>query len=284
MSKINLMLMYFFAAPVMGGIIAGLDRKINARMQSRIGPPLLQPFFDVGKLFQKETLVVRRSQNFYISYFLFLMIFTGAIFFSGGDLLLMIFAFALAGIFFVLAGFKASSPYSFIGAQRELLQMMAYEPAVLLMAIGMYMVTGSFYVRDIVAFQKPILVFLPGVFLSFIYIFEIKVRKSPFDLSTSHHAHQELIKGITTEFSGRALAMIEISHWYENTLLVGMLYLFWATNPVVGILLALGVFFLGIFVDNTFARFKWQKMLFSSWIVALVFGFLNIVILFLMQT
>ncbi|MVD21715.1 NADH-quinone oxidoreductase subunit H, partial [Vibrio cholerae] len=68
---------------------------------------------------------------------------TGALFFAGSDLLLVIFALTLAAIFFVLAACKASSPYSFVGAQRELIQMMAYEPMVLLTAIGMYMVTKS---------------------------------------------------------------------------------------------------------------------------------------------
>jgi formate hydrogenlyase subunit 4 len=58
--------------------------------------------------------------------------------------------------------------------------------------------------------------FLPGVFLGLVYILGIKFRKSPFDLSMSHHAHQELIKGTVTEFSGKTLAMVEVAHWYEN--------------------------------------------------------------------
>ena len=103
------------------------------------GPPLLQPFYDVIKLWHKENIVVRRSQNFYIFFFLLLVIFTGGLFYAGSDLLLVIFALTLAAIFFVLAAYKASSPYSFIGAERELIQMMAYEPMVLLTAIGMYM-------------------------------------------------------------------------------------------------------------------------------------------------
>ena len=47
----------------------------------------------------------------------------------------------------------------------------------------------------------------------------------------SHHAHQEIVRGITTEFSGPALALIEITHWYENVLLLGMVYLFFGFNP-----------------------------------------------------
>ena len=68
--------------------------------------------------------------------------------------------------------------------------------------------------------------FLPGVFLRLVYILGIKFRKSPFDLSMSHHAHQELIKGTVTEFSGKTLAMVEVAHWYENIFLLGFVYLF----------------------------------------------------------
>ena len=195
-------------------------------MQSRRGPPIFQPFYDVLKLCQKENVVVRRSQNYYIFFFLLLAIFTGGLFFGGADLLLVIFALTLAAIFFVLGAYKASSPYSFIGAERELIQMMAYEPMVLLTAIGMYMVTKSFAVNEIASHPTLLVLMLPGIFLGFLYTLEIKFRKSPFDLSCSHHAHQELVRGITTEFSGRTLAMIEIAHWYESVFLLGWVYLF----------------------------------------------------------
>jgi ech hydrogenase subunit B len=182
----------------------------------------------------------------------------------------------------VLAGYKASSPYSFIGAQRELIQMVAYEPAVILSAVGMYMVTRSFAVADILRFNKPLAMYLPGLLFGFVYIMVIKFRKSPFDLSTSHHAHQELVKGITTEFSGRALALIELAHWYENILVLGFVYLFFADNIVRGIAASLTAYFLIILIDNTFARVKWQAALASAWLVALVLGLGNIMVLFFM--
>ena len=121
-------LLFLVFAPVLGGLIAGFDRKVTARIQGRIGPPLFQPFYDVAKLLQKENLVVRKSQRLYMEFFTILTIFTGTLFFSGGDLLLVIFALTLAGVFFVLGGYKASSPYSVFGAQREVIQMMSYEP------------------------------------------------------------------------------------------------------------------------------------------------------------
>src|SRR5512146_447035 len=179
------LMLYLVAAPVLGGLLAGWDRRISARMQSRQGPPVLQPFYDVCKLWQKENIVVRRSQNFYIFFFLLLVIFTGALFFAGSDLLLVIFALTLAAIFFVLGAYKASSPYSFVGAERELLQMMAYEPMVLLVAVGMYMVTKTFYVHQIASHPNLLVLSLPGLFIGFLYCLEIKFRQSPFDLSSS---------------------------------------------------------------------------------------------------
>jgi len=274
-------LLFVLLAPIAGGLLAGIDRKLTARLQGRIGPPLLQPFYDVGKLFLKENLVVRRSQNLFVEFFLVMTIFTGALMFAGGDFLLVIFALTLAGVFFVLGGFKSSSPYSFVGAQREALQMMSYEPAIMLVAVGMYMVTGSFQIKEIVQYPRALIFDLPGIFLALLFILPIKFRKSPFDLSTSHHAHQEIVKGITTEFSGRTLALIEIAHWYEYVLVLFIGYLFFANNFWWGALLALLIFELVIIVDNAAARVRWQWMLGGTWIVALIAGGLNIIFLML---
>lgn len=279
MNPLLRLVLYLVLAPLVGGLLAGLDRIVSARLQSRQGPPIWQAFYDVSKLWQKENIVVRRSQNYYVLFFLLFVVFTGALFFSGFDLLLVVFALTLAGIFFVLAAYKASSPYSFIGAERELIQMMAYEPMVLLTAVGMYMSAGSFYVNEIAAHASSPIWALPGVFVGFLFTLVIKLRKSPFDLSCSHHAHQELVRGITTEFSGRALAMIEVAHWYENVLLLSWVYLFFAATPAFGLAAALGVFLFVILVDNTFARLKWQMAIKSAWGVTLVLGFGNIVAL-----
>jgi len=270
---------FIVAAPLVGGVLAGWDRRVSARMQSRRGPPILQPFYDVLKLWQKQNLAVCFSQNYYVVLFLLLVIFTGALFFAGADLLLVIFALTTASIFFVLGAYKASSPYSFVGAERELIQIMAYEPMVLLTAIGMYMVTKTFFVHGIAGYNSMLVLALPGVFVGFVFALEIKFRKSPFDLSCSHHAHQEVVRGITTEFSGRSLAMIEVAHWYENVFLLGWLYLFFASSPVLGVAMTLLIYALVVLVDNVFARLKWQTALGSAWAVTAVFGFGNIMVL-----
>lgn len=282
-NQIISIIIYLLLAPLAGGLLAGLDRKISARLQGRIGPPVLQPFYDVCKLWGKENTVVNVSQKYYVFCFLIFAICTGVIFFAGQDILLVIFALTLANIFLILGAYSTYSPYSYFGAERELIQMMAYEPMIILMAVGMYMVTGSFQIGDI-AFSQELLIWkLPGIFLGVLFILTIKFRKSPFDLSMSHHAHQEIVRGLLTEFTGVELAMVEIAHWYENILLLGLVYLFFGANPVLAVGVALFVYFLELVIDNSAARLNWKLTLKSSWLVAAVLGSTNIAVLYFLN-
>ena len=63
MIRIILTICYILLAPLIGGLLDGLDRKISARMQRRVGPPLLQPFYDVSKLLTKRETAVTKSQQ-----------------------------------------------------------------------------------------------------------------------------------------------------------------------------------------------------------------------------
>ena len=117
-----------------------------------------------------------------------------------------------------------------MGASREMMQMMAYEPLTLLIAVGFYLATGSFLVSEIITSPISPALFMPGMLLGFLFITAIKLRKSPFDLSTSHHAHQEMVKGLTTEMAGPTLAIMEIAEYYEKILLLGIVGLF-IVNP-----------------------------------------------------
>ena len=274
---------YIILAPLIGGLLAGIDRKITARMQGRKGPSILQGFYDVGKLFSKETFTLNRAQYVYMWCFLLFAIFTGACFFGGFDLMLVFFALTTAAMFFVIAASVANSPFSRMGATRELLQMLSYEPMIILVAVGFYKATGTFVVSEIAAKDVSAIAYLPGVFAGLLYILTIKLRKSPFDLSTSHHAHQEMVKGVTTELSGKMFALLEITHWYENVLLLGVIALFIINSTWWSVIIAIIVCFLAYFfeilIDNTCARVKWDFMLKSAWIVTFILGTINIVVL-----
>ena len=275
---------YIVLAPFVGGFLAGLDRIISARMQGRVGPPVLQPFYDVLKLFEKEKITVNKVQDFYVACFLLFVVVTGCFFFAGGDLLLVLFTLTTASAFLIIAAYSSNSPYAQLGAERELLQTMAYEPMVLLTAVAFYVFTGSFKVSDIMNSESMGILPMLGIFIGFMYILTIKFRKAPFDLSMSHHAHQELVAGLKTEFSGTTLAMLEVAHWYENIFLLGFIFLFFQNGSVagviIGIVVAIIAFFFETFIGNSFARMKWQVAFKSAWIVAAVLGIINLFLLY----
>ena len=276
-------LLYLLLAPILGGLLAGCDRIISARMQRRKGPPLLQPFYDFLKLWGKQPIAVNKAEGFYIFGFLLFVLLTGTIFFAQGDILLVVFTLTMASVCLIIAAYAVDSPYSQIGAERELVQTMAYEPMLLMVALGFYLASGSFSVGDILTGAHMNILRMPGIFFGLCFILLIKFRKSPFDISMSHEAHQELIGGLKTEISGRTLAVVELAHWYENVFLFGLVLLFFASDTwwtwLLGLAICEIVFFAEILIDNCCARIKWERMLASTWLVGLMAGFLNIAFL-----
>lgn len=286
-TRIILAVCFIVLAPFVGGFLEGCDRKISARMQRRIGPPVLQPFYDVTKLFKKQYVVVSRSVHFLLVSYMSLMILTGAMLFAGTDLLMCFFVLSTAATFLYFAAAVTNSPYTTIGAQRELIQMMAYEPAVLLTAAGFYVAAGSFNTADIINSDYSLIIKMPGFFFAFVFIMTIKMRKAPFDISTSHHAHQELVKGITTEMSGKNLGIFNITEWYENIFLLGVVALFILNKNPWSILAAVIVihlvYFLEILIGNSSARMKWETMLKMTWIVTLLSAGVNLLVLMVIK-
>ena len=285
MVKVVFVLAYLILAPFLGALLDGVDRIISARMQRRKGPGLLQPFYDLGKLFSKEMIAVNDVQFLLnLSYLVILMI-AGCMLFAGADLLMVLFILSTADMFLIMAASSDSSPYANMGASREMLQMMAYEPLTLLIAVGFYLTTGSFQVSDIIRADTSAVLWMPGLLVVFMFTAAIKFRKSPFDLSTSHHAHQEMVKGLTTEMSGTTLAIMNIAEYYEMVLLFGIFSLFFINSTwwswIVAILICGVIFFMETLWDNISARVKWKTLLYSCWVVTLVAGGVNILILML---
>ena len=285
MVKVIFVLAYLIFAPFLGALLDGVDRIISARMQRRKGPKLLQPFYDLGKLFSKERIGVNDVQLFLNMSYLVILMIAGSMLFAGADLLMVLFILSTADMFLIMAASSDSSPYSNMGSSREMLQMMAYEPLTLLVAVGFYLTTDSFLVSDIIHEDVSAVLWMPGLLAGFMFTTAIKFRKSPFDLSTSHHAHQEMVKGLTTEMSGTTLAIMNIAEYYEMVLLLGIFCLFFINSTwwswIVAVVLCGGIFFLETLWDNVSARVKWKTLLYSCWVVTLVAGGVNILILML---
>jgi len=270
-------------APAAGGLLTGLDRVVSARMQRRKGPPILQPFYDVMKLARKQSTTVSSMTRYFVTLSMCFNIFTVLLFGLGLDLMLCVFAFTLACVFFVLSGYSSNSPFSFVGTERELVQIMCYEPMVLIVAFGYYQVSGSFNVGDAFRMGSPAVMRLPFIFIGLLYVLSVKLRKSPFDLSMSHHGHQEIVKGVITELTGICLAMVEVSHWFETVFALGLVYLFFVyASPAswaAALALCLAAFLMETLIDNAFARVKWKLALQASWIVIFVTGGVNLLLL-----
>jgi formate hydrogenlyase subunit 4 len=268
-------------APILGGLLTGIDRRISARMQNRFGPPILQPFYDFFKLIGKQGIVVNQTQMVYVLGHLLFAVGALVMLVLQQDLLMIMFILAFSGVSLIMGAMSVRSPYSKIGAQREIMSMMAYEPVLLLLVVGVYKTTGSFMISGIFESDKPLLFSLPLVFISFLFILTIKLRKSPFDFATSHHGHQELIKGLTTEFSGTQLALLELTDWIDLVLFMGLISLFFAQPLWVGIIIALVCYFLEIVVDNISARMTWQWMVKITWVAGIGAALVNIIWMYL---
>ena len=278
---------FVILGPFLGGLLSGVDRVFSARMQRRQGPPLLQPFADYAKFMQKKAYIINGLQTFLITGHLIFVILAGWILYAGQDILLSIFSLTLSEMFLCMAAFSASAPYSNMSAQRELLQMACTEPMLLMSAIGFYLSSGSFMVTDIVAQKTPAIIHVPGFFLGFLVILVVELRKSPFDVSTSHHAHQEMVKGVTTDITGSLMGIVELSEWYEYFLMFSYVALYFvSSNPLsllVGILMGCLVMFLMTLIDNTFPRVRWERMLSVCWATTLIFAGGNLLLLTLLK-
>jgi len=274
-----IVLLAVILSPFAGGLLTGIDRKITARMQGRVGPPVLQPFYDALKLLGKRAVTVNDVTRYFVTIYLFFTAFTTVIFIAGFDILLSVFALTLANVFLVIAAYSAGSPYSHAGAERELLQIMSYEPMIMLVAFGYYQINGTFSLNTMFTRGQPLVTSLPLIFIGLLFVMAFKLRKSPFDLSMSHHAHQEIVKGVTTELNGVCLAMVEIAHWYETIYALGLIFIFFVWEPVwsayIGTAACLVAFFFEIWCDNAFARVKWEAAFKYSWLVTAAAGLIN---------
>ena len=262
-------------APFAGVFIAGLDRILTARFQARTGPPILQPLYDIAKLWAKEPMIAHRFQPLCVYVYLAAAMVSVGLFFAQSDLLLIFFVQAVGAVFLVMGAFLVPSPLSQAGANRELIQILTYEPLIIIVLAGIYLSAGSFEISAVYAMDKPLLMDLPLLFIVFGYALTIKLRKSPFDISASHHAHQELVRGVLTEYSGRQLALVEIAHLYETVLILGFCSLFWTTG-VLGMVVLLATTYLAeIVVDNICARMSFKWMLKSVWTTGLALSAVN---------
>jgi len=250
MFKIVLLLTAF----VTGGLIQGAERIVRARMQNRIGPPLLQPFYDMLKLLKKKPAMVDKLHSLYAVMHFIAMGFVVATMLYGGHLLYVIFLHLLATTFLILAGYSVRSIYSHIGANRELLVLLIYEPILIFIATGLYLLNGSFFIGDIAHANSYAQLFFA---LPLLLVSLIKLSKSPFD---NAHAHQEIIGGVEIEYSGILYEFLYTAKWLEYFFIFALFWLLGGEHLFLSIALVLGAFLAMNLIDNATARVQMRRL------------------------
>ena len=276
MTEIALSALLLVLAPLLVGLLLGIDRKITARMQNRVGPPIIQPLYDLAKLFGKERKILNPGQvAFALASLLFQALALATLAF-GGDLMAVFFLTSAGSLFLVLGAFSARSPFSHMGAQRELLQILAYEPVLFLVILVMCLQAGTFSTSQL---GGPLLYTLPLALLAMLPVLVIKMQKSPYDIA---HAHTELVSGPQVEYSGPYLGILELAHWTELALVLWIIGLFWYdADPVLAAAgsaaLVLGAVFFAILLDNSTTRLTRDRMVTFTLAVGMSLVALNMV-------
>ncbi len=207
-----------------------IERKIEARMQNRIGPTytgpagILQPFADFVKLLTKEDVVPLDTKDFVFrfapilsfSIFVFAFLFlpidgTNVILNSNfeGDLIFVLTLISVANFFLFLSGWSSTNPYSAIGATRVLTQFLGYDIPLFILAFAPAFLAKNLSISTIAVSQHvPFALLIPWAFVLFIIALQAELEKDPFDVP---HAETEIVGGYETEYTGRRLAFLKLA-------------------------------------------------------------------------
>ncbi|MCR4419208.1 MAG: NADH-quinone oxidoreductase subunit H [Clostridia bacterium] len=244
------------AAIVLGLVLAllfkGIDRKLAARLQGRIGPPVWQPFWDLRKLLLKETIVPENSIPWLFNFapVLALAATLTVLFYlplgnlwpllgQEGDLILILYLLTLPAVAMVVGGFASGSPYAAVGAQREMVMMMSYEfplAAVMITLAWKLSLTagaGAAWAGappfSLAAFSLcPVwgTVELAGgvglvlALAALVMVTPAELSNLPFD---APEAHEELAGGLLAEYSGRNLALFYLADAVKTLVLAALI-------------------------------------------------------------
>jgi len=253
----------------------GLDRRLVARMQRRVGPPLLQPFYDFLKLVSKESIIPRDSNKMFeaspilalaasITLLAYTPIGFGPILATKGDVLVFIYLLALIAFIRVIGAVSSGSPYAQIGAQREVIMLASREA---LMMLGLFAILWrlaklgverpllfvilwrlakldverpfsleTLYQHNIWEIGTPLTI-VGSLVLLIVFVFWLasEIEVGYFNIP---EAETEVAEGPMAEYSGRHLALFKLSNSlkeYASASLVVAMFFPWGLSQYLGI-------------------------------------------------
>lgn len=216
-----------------GMLLCGIDRKLVAKMQKRVGPPILQPFYDFFKLCGKETIIPASASKTtflmaplvglaaLVVIQLFIPVFSFSAFSGMADVIVILYLLLIPAMSIILGGAASGSPYAGVGLSREMVTIISCElPLVLVLlavakTVGSAMGTGlCFSLSDIAAYQAmngsliTKLSMIPAA-VAMLLIIPGETGNHPFDAA---EAETEICEGLLAEYSGAPLGVFKLSH------------------------------------------------------------------------
>jgi NADH-quinone oxidoreductase subunit H len=289
----------FIFTALVGMVLTWVDRMVSARVQWRVGPPVFQPFADLLKLLLKQTVVPAGAARttFLLAPIIGLvaMCITAVLLFyvnfypQGsfvGDLVVLVYLFALPPMATVIGASASRNPLSAVGASREMTLYLGYElPFLLALSVPIVLTGGAIRLGDLVAAQQvggPFLHMVSGAIAAVIVLLciQAKLGYPPFDMA---EAEQEIMSGVLIEYSGAPLAVFRLTRammffllpCFLVTVFWGGLTSWWAILKVVVVVV------LAVLIKNTNPRFKIEHALRFFWFILGGLGIVAVVLAFL---
>jgi len=274
-------------APLVDGIL----RKLRARLQSRQGPPITQPYMDLLKLLGKEELTPEGVVSFNaliwrltpalclgatMTAALFVPLFAMAPMQNYGDVIVFLYLLGLAEVAVVLGGFASGNPYAYIGSSREVMMILTTEPVMAIALVTIAVKAHSLSFGGIIEAQAWGLSVSGAIAaIAFLLAMQAQIGKIPFDIA---EAETEIMDGAFIERSGAGLALFKLAFQAKVLIFVVLMvkvFLPWPVGSVfsglfdiVKILVVLGLVEV-INVANPRLRIE-QSMVYFSRIVVFV--------------
>lgn len=215
----TLKIAFLLLIPAMSLLFEGIKRKLIARFQNRIGPPIVQPFYDIVKLWSKKESSSIGYKNpifrvaplfFFVAVWALFLFVPFAVIHFEFDFIFLIYLTVFNSALFTLVAIVSNSPFSTVGAMRECVLMVIYEImfAVAILSFFVYSGATSFagYTESFAFIHLPIATFC----LFCVALIELKI--TPFD---TIEASSEIYTGPLTEFSGKELALLHLGEWMK---------------------------------------------------------------------
>ena len=248
---------------VFGVIMAGIDRKLVARMQRRVGPPILQPWYDFVKCCAKETIIPRCAKKAIfigapylglaclIVIALFIPVGSyGSAFTAGADLVVILYLLTIAGVTLIIGASSTGSPYAGVGLSREMVAMISYELPFVLVLLAVGRVAGAdsglgctFSLSTIAAYQAangPLIAhwaLIPAA-IAMLLVIPCEVGSHPFDIA---EAETEICEGALAEYSGHPLGVFRLSHYVKMYIMTALFCALFLGGITVGLAGTVGV-------------------------------------------